>query len=281
MLTWKIFGLGALAMLAFASNSILNRYALVDGGSGAWTFTLIRLVSGAAMLAILSRFQLKEGSWRGALMLLVYAAGFSYAYMELGAGLGALILFTAVQFTMLGQGLASGERLSPVQSAGTAMAFGAMIWLLWPGDSTGQSFWAVSAMIAAGMGWGVYSLLGRGVKAPINATAGNFVRAAVIAIVLSLPILWISPEIQPSTSAVMAAIMSGAITSGVGYAIWYAALPGLSRMQAGIMQLSVPAIAALGGVAVLGEILTSRLIISTSIILLGVGVATLAHPKKT
>lgn len=277
---WKIMSLGALAMLAFAANSILNRFALVDGGSGAWTFTVIRLVSGAAMLAILSRFQMRAGSWSGALMLLVYAVGFSYAYLALGAGLGALILFTAVQFTMLGQGLISGERLRPLQWTGTAMAFGAMVWLLSPGVDR-PALWAVGAMTAAGMGWGVYSLLGRGVKAPLNATSGNFARAALIALVLSVPIFWISSEIQPSMTAVAAAIISGAITSGVGYAIWYAALPGLTRMQAGIMQLSVPAIAALGGVLFLGEVLTSRLLISTSVILLGVGIATLAKPKQT
>lgn len=275
----KIFGLGALAMLAFAGNSILNRYALIDGGSGAWTFTLIRLISGAVMLAILSRFQMKEGSWRGALMLLVYAAGFSYAYLALGAGLGALILFTAVQFTMLGQGLVSGERLSAVQWIGTATAFSAMVWLLAPGANR-PDLWAVAAMIAAGMGWGVYSLLGRGVTAPLFATTGNFVRAALIAIALSLPVFWVMPETVPNTSAIIAALTSGAITSGIGYAIWYAALPGLSRMQAGIMQLSVPAIAALGGVVFLGEILTSRLLISTSVILMGVGIATLVRPKS-
>ena len=275
---WKLFGLGALAMLAFAANSILNRYALVDGGSGAWTFTVIRLVAGAFMLAALSRFQLKDGSWRGAIMLLVYAAGFSYAYLALGAGLGALILFTAVQFTMLGQGLVSGERLTGLQWAGTALAFSAMIWLLGPGANRPEP-WAVAAMTAAGIGWGVYSLLGRGVKAPLNATSGNFARAAIIALLLSLPIFWSFPEIKPSGTAIIAAITSGAITSGIGYAIWYAALPGLTRMQAGVMQLSVPAIAALGGVLFLGEILTSRLMISTAVILFGVGIATLERPK--
>jgi len=129
---WKLFGLGALAMLAFAGNSILNRYALVDGHAGAWSFTLIRLLSGAIMLALLTRLQIRGGSWAGAASLLVYAAGFSFAYQALDAGLGALILFTAVQFTMMGRGVAKGERLGAFQWLGVVIAFAAMVWLLWP-----------------------------------------------------------------------------------------------------------------------------------------------------
>jgi len=280
--SWKLFILGALAMLAFAGNSILNRFALVDGEVGAWSFTLIRLLSGALMLAFLSGFRVRGGSWVGAVSLLVYAAGFSFAYLALDAGLGALILFTMVQFTMMGRGVATGERLGTVQCLGALTAFGAMIWLLWPtenGNGGAVPLWAVASMSAAGMGWGVYSLIGRGVAAPLLVTAGNFARAALIALLLSLPIFFVLPEAQPKGTAILAAVTSGAITSAMGYAIWYAALQGLSRMQAGIMQLSVPALAALGGVMFLGEMLTPRLMISTLLILAGVGVATLSRRR--
>lgn len=273
-----LYALGILAMIAFAGNSILNRLALVDGEAGAWSFTLIRLISGAVMLALLSRFRLREGSWAGAVSLLVYAAGFSFAYLALGAGVGALILFAVVQFTMMGRGVAMGERFSAVQWLGSLMAFGSMVWLLWPtakigGQST--SIWAIAPMIAAGIGWGVYSLIGRDAKSPLLATTGNFLRASIIALALSLPIFYWLPEALPSQTAIIAAIASGAITSGLGYAIWYAALPGFSRSQAGIMQLSVPALAAIGGVLFIGEVLTGQLIISTVVVLAGIGLTVL------
>lgn len=270
-------------MLAFAGNSILNRYALVDGDSGAWTFTLIRLISGAVMLALLSGFRIRGGSWAGALALLLYAGGFSFAYLAMDAGLGALILFAMVQFTMLGAGIAAGERLSLIQGGGAFIAFAAMIWLLFPeagnADFQSPALWAVGAMSAAGTGWGVYSLIGRGAAQPLLVTSGNFTRAALIAVILTLPLLSIWPEGRPSTGAILAAMASGAITSGLGYAIWYAVLPKLSRMQAGLMQLSVPAIAAIGGVMILGEVLTPRLMISTALILAGVGAATISRRK--
>ncbi len=276
-------------MLAFAGNSILNRYALVDGHAGAWSFTLIRLLSGAIMLALLTRLQIRGGSWAGAASLLVYAAGFSFAYQALDAGLGALILFTAVQFTMMGRGVAKGERLGAFQWLGVLIAFAAMVWLLWPAHRISETvsetalgnipLWAAASMSLAGMGWGVYSLIGRGASSPLLATSGNFARAALMALILTIPIFLISPEARPAGTALIAAVTSGAITSGLGYAIWYAALPGLSRMQAGIMQLTVPALAALGGVLFLGEILTPRLMISTVLILTGVGAATLSRRK--
>jgi len=275
---WKTIILGSLAMMAFAGNSILNRLALADGEMGAWSFTLIRLVSGAVMLAVLSGFRLRGGSWRAAAMLWLYAAGFSFAYLTLGAGLGALILFAVVQFTMMGQGLLSGERMTAWQWLGSIVAFASMVWLLSP-DAEAPPLWAVAAMSAAGFGWGVYSLLGRGTHEPLIATTGNFIRAAIMTLAIS-PVVFIAmPEVWPAQKAVLAAITSGAITSGVGYAIWYAVLPGLSRMQAGIMQLSVPALAAVGGVIFLAETVTPQLIIATTLILSGVGVATLSRSK--
>ena len=263
-------------MLAFAANSILARMALVDGESGAWTFTLIRLTSGALALAILTRFSLrKAGNWRGAISLLIYVAGFSFAYLQLDAGLGALVLFATVQFTMLGWALRSGERLTLFQWSGFATALCALIWLLSP-SSNGVQGMAAIAMIAAGIGWGSYSLIGRGAEHPTKETAGNFVRASLIALILSPFIFQFAPESAPSNTAIIAALASGILTSGMGYAIWYAALPQLSRIRAGIMQLTVPAIAALGGVIFLAEAMTTRLALSTLVILIGVGMATLS-----
>lgn len=278
----KTFAWGALAMSAFAGNSILNRYALIDGTAGAWGFTLIRLVSGAIMLALLTRFRVKGGSWAGAGSLLIYAAGFSFAYLAMDAALGALVLFTAVQFTMMGRGITVGEQLTSLQWLGALIAFVAMIWLLWPVNNASHSLapiWAIASMIAAGVGWGAYSLIGRQETAPLLATTGNFARAALIALCLSIPIFILSPEAAPPRNAVLAAITSGAITSGIGYAIWYAAVPSLSRMQAGIMQLSVPALAALGGIIFLNETMTPRLWVSAVLILIGVAVATLHRQK--
>ena len=262
-------------MLAFAANSILARLALLDGEAGAWTFSLIRLTSGAVVLACLTRFSLHgAGSWRGAVSLLIYVVGFSFAYLQLGAGLGALILFSAVQFTMLGWALRSGERLHALQWAGFIIAFTALIWLLSP-SSSGATGLASLAMIAAGIGWGAYSLIGRGATQPTMDTAGNFIRASVIAVLLSPLVVLIAPEPAPTKTVIWAALASGVITSGLGYAIWYAALPQLTRARAGIMQLTVPALAALGGVIFLAEPLTTRLAVSTLVILSGVGLATL------
>ena len=262
-------------MLAFAANSILARLALLDDEAGAWTFSLIRLTSGAVVLAFLTRFSLRgAGSWRGAISLLIYVVGFSYAYLQLGAGLGALILFATVQFTMLGWALRSGERLHALQWAGFIIAFIALIWLLSP-SSSGATGLAILAMIAAGIGWGAYSLIGRGATQPIMDTAGNFIRASVIAVLLSPLVVLIAPEPAPTKTVIWAALASGVITSGLGYAIWYAALPQLTRARAGIMQLTVPALAALGGVIFLAEPLTTRLAVSTLVILSGVGLATL------
>lgn len=274
-------------MLAFAGNSILNRFAVVDGGAGAWSFTLIRLVCGALTLALLARYRLgqkswrpQHGSWIGALCLLVYAASFSSAYLALDAGLGALILFASVQFTMMSRGLIAGESFSPRQWIGAAAALGAVVWLLWPDEASAMQavpLWAAAAMGTSGFAWGLYSLIGRKTAAPLLATSGNFTRAALIAVIISVPVLLFWPETPPARSAALAAAASGAVTSGLGYAIWYTVLPAYSRLQAGVMQLSVPAIAAIGGVIFLGEVLTPRLVISAAVILVGVSAAAQRH----
>ena len=279
--TLRILLLGSLAMIAFAANSVLARFALVDGASGAWSFTLIRLISGALALALLVRLKVKgTGSWKGAASLLIYVAGFSYAYLALGAGFGALVLFAVVQFTMVGWALKSGERLSALQWAGLIAAFGALVWLLSPSLNTPSSGLAILAMMAAGMGWAAYSLIGRSSKAPTRDTAGNFLRASLIALLLTPLVFVTHPEAMPGNTAIAAALASGVITSGFGYAIWYGVLPALGRAQAGILQLTVPAIAALGGVLFLGEPLTLRLALSAAIILGGVGLATLRQKPR-
>ncbi len=279
--TLRILLLGSLAMIAFAANSVLARFALVDGASGAWSFTLIRLISGALALALLVRLKVKgTGSWKGAVSLLIYVAGFSYAYLALGAGFGALVLFAVVQFTMVGWALKSGERLSALQWAGLIAAFGALVWLLSPSLSAPSSGFAILAMIAAGIGWGAYSLIGRSSKAPTRDTAGNFLRASLIALLLTPLVFVTQPEAMPGDTAIAAALASGIITSGIGYAIWYGVLPALGRAQAGILQLTVPAIAALGGVLCLSEPLTLRLALSAAIILGGVGLAILRRKPR-
>ena len=263
--------LGALAMLAFAANSLLARLALAEDGAGAWGFSLIRILSGALVLALLVRRHLAgAGSWQGAVSLLVYVAGFSFAYLALDAGLGALVLFASVQLTMIGWALVRGDRLGVLQWSGLALASAALVWLLSPGGAAPPPL-AVAAMLAAGIGWGAYSLIGRSATQPTAATAGNFLRAGLIALALTPVVLVAAPEALPSGTALLAAVASGALASGLGYAIWYGALPGLGRAQAGALQLSVPPLAALGGTVFLNEPLTARLVLATLAILAGIG----------
>lgn len=271
--------LGGLAMLAFAANSLLARLALAEDGAGAWSFTLIRIGSGALVLAILARHNLRTaGSWQGAISLLVYVAGFSFAYLALDAGLGALILFATVQLTMIGWALVNGDRLGALQWGGLVLALLALVWLLSPGGAAPAPL-AMAAMLAAGVGWGAYSLIGRSASEPTLSTAGNFLRAGLIALALTPLVLLGAPEALPSRTAFLAAIASGALASGLGYAIWYAALPGLTRTQAGALQLSVPPLAAIGGALFLSEPLSARLIMA-SLAILG-GVALVIFTRRT
>jgi drug/metabolite transporter (DMT)-like permease len=265
-----------LAMLAFAGNSILTRIALAGSEAGPWTFTLIRLVSGAAILALLAgpRRALSAANPLSALALLAYAGFFSFAYLTLPAGTGALILFGMVQVTMIGAGLLGGERLGPAQIGGGALALAGLAALLGPSISAPDP--AGAAMMAlAGIAWGLYSLRGRSAGNPTRATAGNFLQAAVMALVLSLPVLALSPESGLTPKGFALAVASGALTSGLGYAIWYTALKGLRASTAGMAQLSVPAITALLGVLLLSEPLTLRFLTASAVILGGVALATL------
>jgi len=264
------FSLTLLAMIGFAGNSLLCRLALKDTGIDAASFTSIRIVSGALALWLIVRLRGGSrdaaGSWPSALALLAYAACFSLAYVTLPAATGALLLFGAVQATMIGYGLWTGERLGMRQSAGLLCASGGLVGLMLPGISA-PPLLASMLMLTAGVAWGVYSLRGRGVADPTGATMGNFLRAVPMAIAMSATAL---PWMSLDRHGVHYAIASGALTSGVGYAIWYTALRGLKATSAAAVQLSVPVFAAIGGIAFLGETINLRLLVASAAILGGI-----------
>ncbi|MDY7091982.1 MAG: DMT family transporter [Acidobacteriota bacterium] len=272
---WLPAVLTALAMIAFAGNSLLCRVALRDTQIDATSFTTLRLVSGALMLALLVRGRgaraAGRGSWPSALALFAYAAGFSFAYLSLTAATGALLLFGAVQATMIGHGLWSGERLRWLQWVGLLLALGGLVGLLLPGLSAPPLVGSL-LMLGAGVAWGVYSLRGRGAGDPTRVTAGNFLRAAPIALGLSLVM---RDHIAWDWAGGGYALASGALASGIGYAIWYAALPSLKATHAATVQLSVPVLAALGGIALLGESMTGRLVLASVAILGGIALVVL------
>jgi drug/metabolite transporter (DMT)-like permease len=263
--------LTALAMFAFAANSLLCRLALQQASIDPASFTGIRLVAGAFALAAIvglhsGRSPLAHSDWLAAAMLFAYAAFFSFAYVSLPAGTGALILFGAVQLTMFSVGLRSGEHFATIAWFGLALAVGGLVYLVSPGVAAPPLLGAAS-MAIAGIAWGVYSLRGRGVPDPLAATAGNFLRAAPMGIALCLVLM---SRAHASVGGVVLAIASGALTSGIGYVIWYAALRTLPAMHAATVQLSVPLIAALGGVALLSEAITLRLALASAAILGGI-----------
>ena len=262
--------LTTLAMLAFAGNSVLCRLALDTTAIDPAGFTSLRLISGAAVLWLLVTLRgggaFSHGSWPSALALFAYAAGFSWAYIHLDAGLGALLLFAAVQVTMIGTSVARGERLTLPQQVGMTLALLGLIALLLPGSSA-PPLPAALSMLAAGIAWGIYSLRGRGASNPTAVTAGNFLRAAPLAILLSLALL---QSQNLDSQGVLYALASGAVTSGLGYAVWYAALPHLRASVAATVQLSVPVITTLGGALLLAEPLTLRLLLASAMILGGI-----------
>lgn len=266
--------LTALALIAFAGNSVLARLALVDGAIGVGSYTAIRLLSGAVVLALIVgvRASRTSGRWRGGLALLGYAALFSLAYLELSTGMGALILFASVQITMIGWALLRGERLGLIQSFGVLVAVAGLVWLLLPGLARPDPL-AAALMIGSGVCWGVYSLMGRGGGPPTAVTAGNFVRASILAVPIFCVWLWLGSESSPSGQGALLAVTSGALTSGLGYAIWYRALKGLTAARAGVVQLLVPPLAALGGIILLSEPLTGRFLLASAMILAGIALA--------
>ena len=266
-----------LAMTAFAANSLLCRMALRNGAIDPGSFTAIRIASGAAVLWLIARLRdrtmTSAGSWWSAAALFAYAAAFSFAYVELPAAVGALILFCAVQVTMIGYGLWKGERIGRIQAVGLALAIAGLVTLLSPGLSA-PSPGSAALMLAAGIAWGIYSLRGKGSGDPTIATAGNFLRAVPLAVILSLATLG---SASASTAGVLYAVASGGLASGVGYAIWYAALPGLTATKAATIQLSVPVVAAAGGVVLLGEAITLTLVVSSAAILGGIALVVAAR----
>lgn len=269
------------AMLAFAANSLLCRLALQQESIDPASFGSIRLVSGAITLAVIVRFKTRrlaheQGDWASAVMLFTYVAFFSFAYLSLPAGTGALILFGAVQLTMFSAGLRSGETFGAIAWLGLAMAVAGLVYLVSPGVAA-PPLGGATLMAIAGVAWGVYSLRGRGVGDPLAATAGNFLRAVPLALVVSLAFL---SNAYFDAAGVALAIGSGAITSGIGYVIWYAALRNLSAMRAATVQLSVPLIAAFGGVVFLSEAITLRLVIASAAILGGIALVLKSKSQK-
>lgn len=271
----RIILLTILSLLAFASNSLLCRIALKQTDIDPASFTAIRLISGATVLWLVAnlrkRKQEGKGNWLSALALFAYAAAFSFAYVNLSAGTGALILFGAVQATMIGYGLWRGEKLRLLQWLGLMLALAGLVGLVLPGLAAPPLGSAV-LMCVAGATWGMYSLRGRGAGDPTKVSAGNFLRAAPMAIFLSL-LLFRQVELAPL--GVAYALVSGGITSGLGYIFWYTVLPSLKTSNAATLQLSVPVIAALGGIVFLGEPLSLRLVLASVAILGGIGLVVL------
>lgn len=272
---FKTFIYTALALLAFAGNSVLCRWALEEQNIDAFSFTAIRLGSGAAMLMALvslhSRITIQRliglGSWRSALALFCYAACFSYAYLVLNTGVGALILFAAVQLSMLFIARLQGRRQSLLECVGVLIAFIGLSILLWPKLQQPESLLACLMMAIAGSSWGIYTVRGKGSNTPLLDSCGNFLRTTPLWLLLLLLAL---PQLSASSLGIVLAIISGAITSAIGYAIWYAVLPALTVSSAAVIQLAVPVIAAAAGVVMLAEPLTLTLVIAAVLVLGGI-----------
>jgi len=271
----RLFFLTALTMIAFAANSVLNRLALETGDMGPASFAAIRLTSGALMLAALVLWRdkgvtaLRNGiSWRGPAMLALYVLGFSFAYVTLDAGVGALILFGGVQITMFAGAVLAGEDIPANRWAGAALAFGGLVWLMWPQGGMAPDGTGAALMMAAAVGWGIYSLIGRQAGDPLTATATNFLLAAPVGL-----LVWALLPDAVSGRGAWLAVISGMVTSGLGYALWYRVLPGLPAAVAAVAQLSVPVIAMAGGVAFLGEVPGPKFVVAAGLVMGGVVVS--------
>lgn len=269
-----------LALIAFAANSVICRLALKDEAIDPGTFTLIRLSSGAVVLLFLvflskkRRREKSKGSWASAAMLFLYAAAFSYAYVSLDTGIGALIVFGVVQITMITSSLASGYRMTNFEWMGIILALAGFLYLLLPGASA-PSISGFFLMTLSGIGWGMYSLRGKKSKDPLVDTAYNFLRSLPFLIIL---FYFLAEEGHYSSKGVLLALLSGIVTSGIGYTIWYLALRGLNSIQASIVQLLVPVLAAIGGVVFVGELISFRLMAAALMILGGILLIILKTP---
>ena len=279
----RTIALTATAMVAFAANSVLARLALAGSAIDDLGYTGWRLASGAVALFLLSRLvghrdgaPALAGSWPQAAALFGYALAFSIAYLWLGAAVGAIVLFGAVQFGMIARALVAGDRPGAVEWGGLAIAFAALVWLVSPGVAAPAPL-GVALMAFAGLCWAAYSLLGRGSVDPLADTTGNFVRCLPVAVLLIACGWRLHP---PDTAGLAYAMASGALASGLGYAVWYAVLPALSRVTAASVQLTVPAIAAAGAVVFIGEPLTTRMVAASLAILAGIALAILAGERR-
>jgi drug/metabolite transporter (DMT)-like permease len=302
----RLFIFTLAAMIAFASNSLLCRAALKQTRIDAATFTFVRIFFGAAALWVIMNARnwlmvdrtpspsvisfpnsspvtrhsaLQYGNWISALVLFVYAAAFSFSYVNLSAGTGALLLFGAVQATMILWGLHKGERLDAIQIAGFILAVTGLVVLVFPGLSAPPLIGSI-LMLGAGVAWGIYSLRGKGEEKPASATTGNFIRAVPFAVALGIIFV---PWAHVDLAGITFGIISGAITSGLGYVIWYSALPGLKAASAATVQLSVPVLAATGGILLLGEPITLRYLLASVAVLGGIAlvVVTLHSQDQT
>ena len=278
----QIIAFTVFALVSFAFNSILCRLALGNEMIDSVSFTTIRLVSGAITLSIISivfnrkQIDLKRGNWLSAFFLFAYAICFSLAYLQLTTATGALILFGSVQLTMICAALIKGERPQIIEWIGLLLAFSGLIYLVFPELSAPPVLYSL-LMMSAGIAWGFYTLRGKGSENPLADTAGNFIRTVPMILLSAIPFL---SQIQLSNKGVTLAILSGAIASGIGYSVWYAILKYHTATRAAILQLSVPAIAAIGGVFFLAESLSLRLLISSGLILGGIGLAIIGKNKN-
>jgi len=277
----KTILLTVLALIAFAANSVLCRLALGNGAIDASSFTIVRLLSGTAVLLtiVVATRRVKgkgsstKGSWVAGIILFLYAVTFSYAYISLDTGTGALILFGSVQITMVLLSILSGTRLHSSEWLGIFIAFSGFVYLILPGVST-PSITGFLLMSVAGIAWGIYTLKGRSSADPLMDTAYNFLRTTPLVVLLAFVAM---SNVSYSAEGLFLALLSGGITSGVGYTIWYIALGGLSSTQAAVLQLSVPVIAALGGVIFVSETITLRLTVSAALVLGGILIVVLGR----
>lgn len=274
----RLFLLTVLTMLAFGANSVLTRAAVEGAGIDPVGFALIRVIAGAVMLALL--VHLRGGGWRwggrridGAFWLALYMVGFSLAYLTMDAGVGALILFGGVQVTMFAAALLRRERIPTLRWLGMAIAMAGLVWLLWPGAGPVIAGRDIGYMLAGAIGWGIYSLRGQGEMDALGASAGNF-----LICIPMVGVIWllVGTESYPLLGVVLATV-SGAVTSGLGYALWYRILPRLSASTASVSQLSAPVVAVLGGAFFLGEAITLQIVLSGTLVLGGIAVAVLSN----
>ena len=270
----------AIALCAFAGNSLLTRLALDRTTIDAVTFSSVRLAAGAGMLVLVTAVRRRgafriSGSWLSAAMLFLYTVPFSYAYVSLTAGTGALILVGSVQVTMMLAALFKGERPHALQWLGLSLALAGLVYLVLPGLSAPSPVGSIS-MVLAGIAWGFYSLLGRGVASPLEQTAGNFVRALLLLAIVGVVV---RPAVHTGPSGIALGLACGALTSGLGYVFWYAAVRGLTATRAAVVQLPAPILAGAGGVLFLGEAISRRLLLSTIVVLGGIALALIGREQ--